>query len=81
MLTCAAEADGVVATVVPKLELEGAAAEGLAHDLVAHADAEGGHLPNDVLCVLHCVGYRRWVALSNTQGHIKRVHIYVIRAC
>jgi hypothetical protein len=34
----------VVASVVPKLELEGLAAKGLAQDLVTHADAKHGLL-------------------------------------
>lgn len=46
----------MVATVVPKLELEGLAAKGLAQDLVAHADAKHGLLAQNLLCVLHGVG-------------------------
>ena len=55
-LTAGLVSDGVVAAVVPKLELEGAAAKGLAQHLVPHADAKHGLLAQNLLGVLHSVG-------------------------
>ena len=48
----------MVATMVSKLEFEGVGSKGLAHHLVTHADAEGGHLADNLLCdidsIRHC---------------------------
>ena len=57
------EADGVVAAVVPELELESLAAERLAQQLVAHADAEDRLLADHLAHVLHCVGDSAGIAL------------------
>mmetsp|Transcript_25397 Transcript_25397/g.55218 ORF Transcript_25397/g.55218 Transcript_25397/m.55218 type:complete len:438 (-) Transcript_25397:123-1436(-) len=48
--------DGVVAAMVPEGQLVGLAAERLAQHLVAHADAEDGHLAEDGLRVGHRPG-------------------------
>ena len=56
----------MVPAVVPELELEGGAADGLPQDLVAHADAEHGLLPQQRLHVLHDLWHRRRVALCNS---------------
>lgn len=57
-LTGGAKADGVVAAVVPKFELECLAAERLSQQLVAHADAKhrllANHLPHILHSVRHC---------------------------
>ncbi len=52
------EPNRVVAPVVPKLEFESVSTKGLAHKLVSHADAEGGHLANYLLANFHCIRHR-----------------------
>lgn len=61
-------ADGVVATMVPKLELEGGASEGLAQDLVAHADAKHGLHPQKLLHILYSVGKGRGITLHKPRS-------------
>jgi hypothetical protein len=61
--TCGVEPDGVVASVVSELELEGLGTEGLPQHLVAHADAEHWFLAQDLLGVLHRVRHRGRVTL------------------
>lgn len=67
-LTGGVEADGVVAAVVPELELERLPAKGLAQHLVAHADAKHGLLAQDGLGVLHGIGGGAGVALFVVNG-------------
>jgi hypothetical protein len=55
--------DGVVATVVPKLEFEGLPSKGLTQDLVAHADAKHWLLAQDGLGILNSIGGSRRVTL------------------
>ena len=59
---------GVVTAMVAELELEGGAAQSLANQLVAHADAEGRNLPQNVLDVLHGIGHSRGVARAVAGG-------------
>ena len=54
--------------MVAELELEGGAAQSLANQLVAHADAEGGNLPENLLDVLHGIRHGRWVARAVAAG-------------
>ena len=61
--TCGVMSDGVVAAVVAKFELEGAASAGLAQDLVAHTDAKDGLLAKQGLGGVHCIGHSRGVSL------------------
>ena len=63
--TCLAEADGVVAAVVAKFQLEGGGPQGLTNDLVTHADAENGLLAQQLLRVGHRIGSRRGVPLHS----------------
>ena len=63
-LTSLLKADGVVAAVVPKLELEGGAPKGLPQQLVAHADAKHRLLPNDLPHILHRIWHCARVALQ-----------------
>lgn len=53
--TCWCVPDGVVATMVTKLQLESCAPKGLSQQLVAHADAKHWFLTQNPLCVLHCI--------------------------
>ena len=59
-------ANGVVATVVAKLELEGFTAERLAEDLVAHANAKDRHFSEDFFRVFDSILGGRWVTLNTT---------------
>ncbi len=45
----------MVAAVVTKLELERLATKGLSQQLVAHADAKHGLLPQQLLHSLYCI--------------------------
>ncbi len=56
--TCGVVSDGVVAAVVAEFELEGAASDSLAQDLVAHADAKDGLLAQQALGCIHCIRQR-----------------------
>ena len=67
-------ANRVVAAVVAKLELEGLPAERLAEHLVSHADAEHGHLAEDLLRVLHGVGHCGGIARSVAEEDAVGVH-------
>ena len=61
--TCGVMSDGVIATMVAKFELERAAPAGLAQDLVAHADAKDGLLPQEALRGVHSIWQCRRVSL------------------
>lgn len=62
-LTSGHVTDGVVTTVVTKLELEGLPAKRLTQHLVAHANAKDGLLAQDDLGVFHSVRSGRRIAL------------------
>ena len=63
-LTCWVVANGVVASVVSELQLEGLSSKCLSEDLVSHANPEDRLLAKDLLGVLHSVRGSRRIALK-----------------
>mmetsp|Transcript_21341 Transcript_21341/g.53757 ORF Transcript_21341/g.53757 Transcript_21341/m.53757 type:complete len:458 (-) Transcript_21341:84-1457(-) len=72
--TCGHVANGVVAAVVAEGQLEGLGAEGLAKDLVAHADAKHGQLAHNLLGGVHGVGHGGGITGAVAEEHAIRVH-------